>query len=209
MTKGAPRVTIVDLGLGNLTSVARAVTRADGEPLISSDPEVVLRSDRVIVPGQGAFHAIASAVSTPLGDAIKESIGSGAPFLGICLGMQALFRRSEESEGDGLGLFAGDVKRFDTPRGEGGEPLKVPHMGWNQVRGSSLTEDGAWYYFVHSYVCVPEDPRDVAGTADYGGAFCAAVARDNVYACQFHPEKSHRAGEALIRRFLFRDPPFT
>ncbi|MGB5810988.1 MAG: imidazole glycerol phosphate synthase subunit HisH, partial [Polyangiales bacterium] len=132
-------------------------------------------------------------------------IDSERPYLGICLGMQALFDSSEEAPGArGLGIFPGTVQRFshDLHDAEGGR-LKVPHIGWNQVQSTHpVFEDGEWYYFVHSYYCVPKDESLTVTTSDYGGEFCAAIARDNVLACQFHPEKSQHAGARLIGHFL-------
>lgn len=200
---------VVDLGLGNLHSVVQALRRAGaGDARASADPETLRRADRVVVPGQGAFRDCAAAMATGLGEALREVIARGTPYLGLCLGMQVLFERSEEAPGAaGLGLFEGSVERFadDLRDPATGERLKVPHMGWNVVEGRHpyLPERG-WFYFVHSYRCVPRDASLVAGTADYGGAFCAAIARDNVFACQFHPEKSHMEGERLLERFLER-----
>ncbi len=203
MTGG--RVAIVDLGLGNLHSVAKAFERAGAKPELSSDPDVLMRADRLVMPGQGAFKECAHALAGEVGDAVRAWIESGRPYLGICLGMQALFESSEEAPGErGLGIFRGTVRRFDEDlRDTDGHRLKVPHMGWNQIRSTHpVFEDGEWYYFVHSYCCVPEDARLTVATANYGGAFCAAIARDNVLACQFHPEKSQHAGARLIGHFL-------
>ena len=199
------RVAIVDLGLGNLHSVAKAFERAGARPELSADPSVLLRADRLVMPGQGAFKECAHALAGEVGDAVREWIGSGRPYLGICLGMQALFDSSEEAPGErGLGIFRGEVKRFPPGLADSeGRTLKVPHIGWNQIEsGHPVFEDSEWYYFVHSYYCVPEDPSLVAATTDYGGPFCSAVARDNVIACQFHPEKSQHAGARVIGHFL-------
>ncbi len=198
-------VTILDLGLGNLHSVARAFERADASPIITSDPDLVRRADRVVVPGQGAIRQCSIALLGGLGEALRESIAAGTPYLGICLGMQALFERSEEApEVAGLGLFAGEVRKFAPDlRDAEGRLLKVPHMGWNQTRSRHpFVVDGGWYYFVHSYHCVPADTSIIAATTDYGVDFCSAIAKDNVFACQFHPEKSHRLGARLIQRYL-------
>jgi glutamine amidotransferase len=201
----APRVTIVDLGLGNLHSVAKAFERAGAIANLSSDPAVLLRADRLVMPGQGAFKECAHALAGDLGEAVRAWIEEGKPYLGICLGMQALFDSSEEAPGEkGLGIFPGAVKRFRSDLTDaGGRPLKVPHIGWNQIDSKHpVFEDGEWYYFVHSYYCVPDDESLVAATTDYGGAFCSAIARHNVLACQFHPEKSQHAGARLIGHFL-------
>jgi glutamine amidotransferase len=201
----AGNVAIVDLGLGNLHSVAKAFERAGAKPELSADPEVLLRADRLVMPGQGAFKECAHALAGEIGEAVRAWIDSGRPYLGICLGMQALFESSEEAPGDkGLGIFAGTVERFPPDLRDGdGNPLKVPHIGWNQIDSSHpVFENGQWYYFVHSYYCVPSDETLIAATTDYGAPFCSAVARDNVLACQFHPEKSQHAGARVIRHFL-------
>lgn len=201
----ARRVTIADLGLGNLHSVAQAFSRAGVSATITADPDVLRKAERLVFPGQGAFRECAEILSGEVGPALRDFIASGRPYLGICLGMQALFDRSEESEGQGLGVFRGEVVRFapDMHDESTGERLKVPHMGWNQVdTAHPMLEPDGWYYFVHSYYVVPEDPTLVAATSRYGVRFCAAVARDNVFACQFHPEKSHHTGARLIERFL-------
>lgn len=200
------RVTIVDLGLGNLRSVARAFERAGAEAAITSDPQTVRAAPRLVVPGQGAFRDAARALEGGLGGALREAIDAGRPYLGICLGMQTLFERSEEAPGaPGLGVLAGEVRRFAEPLHDPrtGARLKVPHMGWNEIEGRhELLPDRGWFYFVHSYYCAPRDDALTVATADYGGAFCAAVARGSVFACQFHPEKSHDEGARLVERFL-------
>jgi glutamine amidotransferase len=159
-----------------------------------------------VVPGQGAFRDCAAALERGFGPALREVIASGKPYLGLCLGMQVLFEESEESPGSrGLGLFAGRVRRFDKDLRDpvSQARLKVPHMGWNEVEGAHrLLPQRGWFYFVHSYCAMPEDPTLTVGRAHYGGEFCVAVARDNVFACQFHPEKSQEEGRALLERFV-------
>ena len=203
MTTG--RVAIVDLGLGNLHSVVKAFERAGANAELSTDPDVLSRADRLVMPGQGAFKECAHALAGDIGEAVRSWIDSGRPYLGICLGMQALFESSEEAPGaKGLGIFRGTVKRFarDLHDAEG-HRLKVPHIGWNQIDSiHPVFENRAWYYFVHSFYCVPDEKSVVAATTDYGGPFCSAVARDNVLACQFHPEKSQDAGARVISHFL-------
>ncbi|MEQ8461257.1 MAG: imidazole glycerol phosphate synthase subunit HisH [Sandaracinaceae bacterium] len=199
------RVVLVDTSMGNLRSVARALDRAGAEITLSADPEAVRGADRVVVPGQGHFRDCAKALAGGLGEALRAHVDAGRPYLGICLGMQILFERSEEAEDvAGLGLFPGAVRRFaDDLVDTDGRALKVPHMGWNVVRGAHpLLDPEAWLYFVHSYHCVPADPSLTVGTAEYGAPFCAAIAKDNVFACQFHPEKSQRAGARVLERFL-------
>lgn len=192
-------VTLVDMGLGNLRSVARAFERAGASVTITGDAAEVARASCVVVPGQGAFRDGARALSGDLGVALREAIQRDVPYFGICLGMQLLFDRSDESPGDaGLSVFSGEVRRIPHVPG-----LKVPHMGWNEVTSSHpLLSDSSYFYFVHSYHCVPTDASLVASTVNYGGALCAAIARGKMFACQFHPEKSQDAGAHLIERFL-------
>ncbi len=194
-----PTWTILDLGLGNLHSVMRAVERVGARPVLVTGADEVATADRLLVPGQGGFAVGAATLAGGVGDALREYIAAGRPYFGICLGMQLLFETSEEAPGAaGLGVFGGAVRRL---RGEGGR--KVPHMGWNALESAHpLLPSGAWMYFVHSYHCVPTDDSLVAATVDYGEPVCAAIARGNCVATQFHPEKSQRRGEALLRRFL-------
>lgn len=198
------RIAVADLGSGNLRSVAKALTAVGAEVVVSADADVVARADKLVVPGQGAFGACAAGLDRgggALRQAVLDFIGAGRPFFGICIGMQLLFGNSEENpEASGLGILPGRVRRFADRPG-----LKIPHMGWNRTeRGPAAGDgvaDGAFFYFVHSYYPEPTRAEDVALTADYGAPFCAAVARDNVFATQFHPEKSQAAGLALLRRF--------
>ena len=151
MTAG--QVAIVDLGLGNLHSVAKAFERAGANAELSADPDVLLRADRLVMPGQGAFKECAHALAGEIGEAVRSWIDSGRPYLGICLGMQALFESSEEAPDEkGLGIFSGTVKRFATDLHDAeGRRLKVPHIGWNQIESTHpVFENGEWYYFVHS-----------------------------------------------------------
>lgn len=211
-------IALVDVGVGNLRSVEKALAHVapGGEaPHLTSDPEVVRRAERVVMPGQGAFGDCGRALApdAPLGQALREVIAAGRPYLGICLGLQVLFEASEESPAcRGLGVLGGQVVRI--PDGQRdpvtGALLKVPHMGWNQVVPcgahpllARLGAAGAPFYFVHSYHAVPTDPGVVHAVADYGAfSLTAAVARDNVVAVQFHPEKSQRAGLAFLEAFL-------
>lgn len=199
-------VVVLDIGMGNLRSVTRAIERADGRPLVTEDPAKVAGASRLIVPGQGQFRDCARELSDGLGDAVRAFIATGRPYLGICLGMQALFASSEEAPGErGLAILNGAVKRFPHEmRSSAGERLKIPHMGWNRIEsnGHPLLEGQSWFYFVHSYYVAPENVAEVVAESEHGIRFCAAVARDNVFACQFHPEKSGAAGHALLTRFL-------
>jgi imidazole glycerol-phosphate synthase subunit HisH len=217
-------IAVVDSGSGNLRSVERALAHAGGAPVLTRDPDMVRRADRVVVPGQGAFaDCMAAMQRSGLGEAIRESIRAGVPYLGICLGLQILFEDSEEhGPVAGLGILGGHVVRFPAGR------LKVPHIGWNQVQGggeeahrvaprdvaSGSGGDRSWgepllagiprdahFYFIHSYLAVPAEPDQVALTCDYGGPFCAAVRVGNLFACQFHPEKSQAVGLRLLANF--------
>jgi imidazole glycerol-phosphate synthase subunit HisH len=198
------RIAVADLGSGNLRSVAKALTAVGAEVIVSADPDVVARADKLVVPGQGAFGACAAGLDRDGGalrQAVHAFIEAGRPFFGICIGMQLLFGSSEENpEAPGLGILPGRVRRFADHPG-----LKIPHMGWNRTRRGPAAGDGvaegAFFYFVHSYYPEPARVEDVALTTDYGAPFCAAVARDNVFGTQFHPEKSQGAGLALLRRF--------
>jgi imidazole glycerol-phosphate synthase subunit HisH len=201
-------VAVADTGSGNLRSVEKALAAVGADVIVTADADRIARADKVVVPGQGAFGGCIAGLDRgggALREAVTEAIRGGRPYLGICLGLQILFDASEENpECGGLGVLPGRVRRF-VP----GPGLKIPHMGWNQTRrGAAGTEilkttpDGTFFYFVHSYYPDPARPEDVALSSDHGVAFCAAVARDNIFACQFHPEKSQAAGLALLRRFV-------
>ena len=216
-------VVVVDVGLGNLRSVERALhaaAAAEGLPLemvrTSNDPGAVREAGALVMPGQGAFGDCATALHRHggvLARAVADHLAADRPYLGICLGLQVLFERSAEAPGAaGLGIFPGEVRRFaDGVTDARGERLKVPHMGWNQVRArdaqaAAWLGDDAWYYFVHSFFVVPDDGAVVAGETSHGATFASAVARGRLRAVQFHPEKSQRAGITLLRSFL-RDTP--
>jgi glutamine amidotransferase len=205
-----PKVAIVDTGSGNLRSVEKALVAAGADAHVTADPAQVLAADKLVVPGQGAFGGCVAGLARDGGalrEAVVEAVRRGRPFLGICLGLQILFDGSEEDPScPGLGLVPGKVVRFAVA-----PPLKVPHMGWNdchrgpaaaRARALDDTPEGTSFYFVHSYYAVPADPADVALEAEHGVRFCAAIARDNIFACQFHPEKSQTAGLALLGRFV-------
>jgi glutamine amidotransferase len=201
---------VVDTGSGNLRSVEKALATAGGRATISSDPDFIARADKIVVPGQGAFGGVVAGLERgggALKQVVLEAIRRGTPYLGICLGLQILFEGSDEEPAcRGLGVLPGRVVRFGvTP------PLKIPHMGWNAcARGAAAdrsaalrdTPEGSWFYFVHSYFPAPASAADVALEAEHGQRFCAAVARDNVVATQFHPEKSQHAGLSLLSRFI-------
>jgi len=201
------RIAIVDVCSGNLRSVEKALAAVGAKPVLTHDPDVIRRADKIVVPGQGAFGPFAQGMLDRHLDApLREALAAGKPFLGICVGFQALFESSEEDESvAGLGLVPGRVLRFrpDDPA------LKVPHMGWNRVRPTALGAKDpilagigeAYVYFVHSYYVAPADPSSTALECDYGVTFAAAVRKDNLFGCQFHPEKSQKVGLAILRNF--------
>ncbi|MHB1121569.1 MAG: imidazole glycerol phosphate synthase subunit HisH [Ramlibacter sp.] len=211
-------VAVVDYGMGNLRSVAQAVlhvARGSGfEVVVTSRPEDVRAADRVVLPGQGAMpDCMRELAESGLRACVLEA-ATDKPLFGVCVGMQMLLDRSAEGPTDGLGLIHGEVLRFDL---EGrlqpdGSRYKVPQMGWNQVFQTQPhpiwegVPDASYFYFVHSYYARPSDARHSAGEADYGTRFTAAVARDNIFATQFHPEKSADQGLALYRNFLHWTP---
>ena len=196
------RVAIVDYRAGNLRSVAKALEAVGANPLVTSDPREIARSEALVFPGQGANYASMRALrQRGLVGPISDFITADRPFLGVCLGLQLLLERSEEGTEPGLGVIEGQVRRL--PEGR-----KIPHIGWNNVslRTShevlSAVPDDSHFYFVHSYYADPSDPDLVAGRTEYGVEFCSAVARRGMVAVQFHPEKSGRLGLALYRRFV-------
>jgi glutamine amidotransferase len=212
----AGAIAVVDYGMGNLRSVWQALVHvADGrEVVVTADPAVVAAAERVVFPGQGAMpDCMRELEARGLRLAVLEA-AKNKPFLGICIGQQMLFEHSEEGDVPGLGVFAGRVRRFpaDKMLDAQGNKLKVPHMGWNEVRQSQAhplwngIADGARFYFVHSYYVDPVDKDCVAGTTDYGIPFTSAVARDNIFAIQCHPEKSAQAGLALLTNFIHWKP---
>lgn len=197
-------IVIVNYGMGNLRSVQKALERCGAAAIISDQPDEVAAADRLILPGVGAFRdAMERLRSAALVEPVLEHIRAGKPFLGICLGLQLLFTKSyEDGEHTGLNVLPGEVVRFDVPPG-----FKVPHMGWNAVR--LVRPDPLWQglpnpchmYFVHSYFVRPEDAEVIVGEADYPTPFAAAVRQGNVFAVQFHPEKSQKHGLALLHNF--------
>lgn len=206
-------VAVVDYGMGNLRSVSQAVAHVardtDVRVIVTANPEEVYAADRVVLPGQGAIRdCMRELTDSGLKDAVLHAAAT-KPLFGVCVGMQMLLQHSEEQDTPALGLIPGEVRRF---RLEGrlqpdGSRYKVPQIGWNRVfqRPHALWEgvpDGAFFYFVHSYWADPSDPRHTAAETEYGARFTCAVARDNIFATQFHPEKSAEHGLALYRNFL-------
>jgi glutamine amidotransferase len=204
VSAAAPRIAVVDYGMGNRRSVEKAVERVGGRPEITRDHDAIRAADGVIVPGVGAFRAAMDALrELGLDEVIRERAGAGVPLLGICLGMQVLFDSSPEfGEAEGLGLLGGTVLPLRA------EDLRLPHIGWSTVtwRGDSpltrhLPAEGAFYH-VHSFAAHPDDAADILGTAEYGETFVTAVGRDNVFGVQFHAEKSSTLGMALLQGFV-------
>jgi imidazole glycerol-phosphate synthase subunit HisH len=203
-------VAVVDYGMGNLFSVAQAVLHVAADAgvkvLVTHHADQVRAADRVVLPGQGAMRdCMRELRESGLQEAVLEAARS-KPLLGVCVGMQMLLDHSEEQDTPGLGLMAGTVRRFQL---EGrlqpdGSRYKVPQMGWNRVHHAlwAGVPDQSWFYFVHSFYAHPSDPRHSAGETDYGARFTCALARDNIFATQFHPEKSAAQGLALYRNFL-------
>ncbi|MFM8526590.1 MAG: imidazole glycerol phosphate synthase subunit HisH [bacterium] len=198
------RLAILDCGIGNLRSVAKAFERSGAEVVVTSEVAAAEAADGLVLPGVGAFPAAMKRVRAQgVADLIGRSIADGKPLLGICLGMQLLFERSSEGEGaEGLGLLEGSVEPISAPG------LKIPHIGWERVtweKSDPLVGDGETaddFYFVHGYAARPRNQEDTLGTSVYGESFCAAVSSGNIWGVQFHPEKSSATGLGLLRRFV-------
>ena len=193
-------IAVIDYGMGNLRSIHNALVKVGGNPVIVSDKRDLSDADGVVIPGVGAFGDAMHNLM-PFADKLFDLIDSGIPLLGICIGMQLLFEWSEESDCAGFGLLKGDVVRLP-------EGVKVPQMGWNELTVQSDTDlltgidDGDFFYFVHSYYCVPRDQQIIVATTDYGVDMAAVVEKDNVHAVQFHPEKSSRKGLLILKNFV-------
>lgn len=198
-------IAVIDYDAGNIKSVEKALQMLGEEVIITRDREVLLKADKVILPGVGAFGDAMSRLNEyGLVEIIKEIVSRGTPFLGICLGLQLLFDSSEEAPGvEGLGLLPGKIVRFDDNAG-----LKIPQIGWNalsfprECKLFSGIDEGSFVYFVHSYYLKADEENDVVATAEYANHIHAAVARDNIYACQFHPEKSSSVGLKILKNFI-------
>jgi glutamine amidotransferase len=211
-------IAVIDYGMGNLRSVQKALEKAGAKTKVTSDPADLGGCDKVVFPGVGAFgDAMRELKRRGLDSAIRDAIGAGKPFLGLCLGLQLLFEKSEEAPGvKGLCVLRGEVKRFRGSRfvARGSiNGLKIPHMGWNQIsrfakhdsRNPGIlrgTPDGSYVYFVHSYYVKPKDRKVIMTTTDYGVTFVSAVRDDNVYGFQFHPEKSQGLGLKILENFV-------
>jgi imidazole glycerol-phosphate synthase subunit HisH len=195
---------IIDYEMGNLRSVQKGFERVGHAATITSDPAMLADAQKIVLPGVGAFRdAIAALHERKLVEPIRAAIAAGKPFLGICLGLQLLFDKSyEDGEYEGLGIVPGQVVRFRVP-----PDYKVPHMGWNQLHFRQHPplfegiDEGAHFYFLHSYYVVPQDASVIASETDYATAFCSSICRDRLFAVQFHPEKSQAAGLRLLKNF--------
>ena len=214
-------IAVIDYGMGNLRSVSKALEHVapSKSVIVTSNPDEVARAERVVFPGQGAMpDCIRELDARGLREAVLQS-AQQKPFLGICIGLQMLFEQSEEGSAAGLGLFKGQVKRFAAAdmHDEHGDKLKVPHMGWNQVYQSGANssqahalwtgiDDGARFYYVHSYYVQPNDANIMSGYSHYPQPFTSAIAVDNLFAVQFHPEKSASAGLQLLSNFVHWAP---
>jgi glutamine amidotransferase len=202
-------IVVIDYGMGNLHSVRKALEVAGAKAKVSSSAKDILKAERIVFPGVGSFgEAMKELNRRKLVKPIKDAIADGKPFLGLCLGLQLLFERSEEAPGfKGLGVLKGDIKRFS------GKGLKVPHMGWNEIvrdtryeiRDTKVLKDvpnGSYMYFVHSYYVKPKDKSVILTTTDYGINFVSGICKDNIYAFQFHPEKSQALGLKILKNFV-------
>ncbi len=210
------KIAVLDYGMGNLRSVSKAIEHVapDAQVRVTDDHEWIKAADRIVFPGQGAARDCMTAIGEHhLNREVREAVRN-KPFLGICMGLQVLMDFSEENAGtDLLGILPGEVRRFPADMPGGNDlPLKIPHMGWSRVQQQQShplwegIDDGARFYFVHSYHVVPRQPEVVAATTDYGVEFVSAIARDNLFAVQFHPEKSADAGLRLLKNFVNWEP---
>lgn len=198
-------IAIVDYGMGNIRSVSKAIEAVGGEALITQNPEEIKKAKAIVLPGVGAFRdCIGNLTEFGLIETVKEEILTGKPYLGICLGMQILFTESEEfGICKGLNLIKGRVIRFNLP-----QEYKIPHMGWNTVtfkkKSKILSDvpDSSYFYFVHSYYVVPEESKVIGGVTDYGIEFTSIIIHENIFATQFHPEKSQKMGLKLLSNFI-------
>ena len=204
-------IAVIDYGMGNLRSVQKALEHVGAKVIVTHDPNLIISADSVVLPGVGAFKdCMANLTQLKLVDPIRKFIDGGKPFLGICLGLQVLFEESEEyGPVAGLGVLPGKVVKFTSASSEtkGGSPIKIPHMGWNNIEVKKRVplfdklDAEPYFYFVHSYYVVPEDQSMVATVTNYGVEFVSGIQYRNIYAFQFHPEKSQTVGLSLLERF--------
>ena len=204
-------IAVIDYGMGNLRSVQKALEFVGAKVIVTHDPDLILNANSVVLPGVGAFKdCMANLKKLKLVDPIRKFIDGGKPFLGICLGLQVLFEESEEyGPVAGLGILPGKVVKFPDGSSEtkNGRPIKIPHMGWNQIKVKKNVPlfggvgDAPYFYFVHSYYVVPEDQNMIATVTNYGVEFVSGIQHKNIYAFQFHPEKSQTLGLSILERF--------
>ena len=207
----ATKVALLDYGMGNLHSASKALSAVGAEVTITHDPKVVAAADKIFFPGVGAMRdCMIGMRDAGIDEVIKDAIFN-KPVMAICVGMQALFKSSAENGGTPcLGILDGTVNAFNPSWSDvHGDAIKVPHMGWNTISGMDAShplwqgiEDNSYVYFVHSYYCAPKNDAQVAAICDYGQPFCASILQDNLFATQFHPEKSHTAGLQLLKNFV-------
>lgn len=194
------RISVIDYGVGNIFSMVNALKKVGANVEVANNPYEIYSSDGIVLPGVGNFGAAALNLDT-LRESIIQAIDDGTPLLGSCLGMQLMFENSEESEGEGLGLFKGKIRKF---HGD----VKIPHMGWNTIIANHESPllngipDGSYFYFVHSYYPDPLDKHDILAKTVYGKSFASIIQRKRIYGCQFHPEKSGKIGGILLKNFL-------
>ena len=204
-------IAVIDYGMGNLRSVQKSLEFVGAKVIVTHDPDLILNANSVVLPGVGAFKdCMANLKKLKLIDPIRKFIDGGKPFLGICLGLQVLFEESEEyGPVAGLGILPGKVVKFPGGSSEtkNGRPIKIPHMGWNQIKVKKNVPlfrgvgDAPYFYFVHSYYVVPEDQNMIATVTNYGVEFVSGIQHKNIYAFQFHPEKSQTLGLSILERF--------
>ena len=207
----ATKIALLDYGMGNLHSASKALSAVGAEVSITNDPKVVAAADKIFFPGVGAMRAcIAGMQENGIDEVIRHAVFN-KPVMAICVGMQALFEESAENDGTPcLSILDGKVLAFDPMwTDENNDLIKVPHMGWNTITGMDFAhplwqgiKDQSHFYFVHSYYCEPADSSQIAAVCDYGQPFCASILQDNLFATQFHPEKSHSAGLQLLKNFV-------
>lgn len=209
------KVALLDYGMGNLHSAAKALTCVGADVILTHDPKQVAKADKIVFPGVGAMKDCMAGMAEAGIDAVVRDVVFNKPVMAICVGMQALFDKSAENGGtDALSILSGDVRRFDDSWIDpNGSPIKVPHMGWNTIHGMDLSHplwqgigENTHMYFVHSYYCHPTDSDLTAAICEYGQPFCASIIKDNLFATQFHPEKSHTAGLQLLKNFINWQP---
>lgn len=209
------KVALLDYGMGNLHSAGKALSTVGADVHLTNDPKLIQSCDKILFPGVGAMRdCMRGMTEAGIDEVVKQAVYN-KPVMAICVGMQALFEKAEENGGvDCLGILGGNVVKFDDALVDGldnksGNPIKIPHMGWNTQTNIDLShplwngiDDHSHFYFVHSFYCQPTDTNVIAGTCDYGTQFCSSIIKDNLFATQFHPEKSHTAGLQVLKNFV-------